>query len=131
MLVLLPMFCSLSYLSNKANNFWSLEDCFDCFISAARSTRRKETHARLHANKTKWNTCEASSILEAITTPQHMQDEATGDVDWCNLNKHCTEQESLFQNKKANETLQPGHRKTCSYRVEVPQHNEKNSVILQ
>jgi len=35
-----------------------------------------------------------------LHTPQHMQDEATGDVDRNNLNKHCTEQESsLFQKK--------------------------------
>jgi len=82
------------------------------FFSAARSTRRKATQARFHTKRTKRNTCQTSSILEAITTPRHIQDEATGDVDRSNLNKHCTEQElSLFQNKKQSETLQRAHRK--------------------
>jgi len=45
---------------------------FYCFILAARSTRRKETHARLHAKKTKSNARETSSLLEAIThAPTH------------------------------------------------------------
>ena len=40
-------------------------------------------------------------MLEAITTPQHIQDEATGDVGKSSLNKFCIEHvPSLFQNKK-------------------------------
>jgi len=64
-------------------------------------------------------------MFEAITRPQHIQVEATGDDDRSNLQKHWTEQESsLFQNKVKEKPCSQDTGKRCGYGVEVPTHNE-------
>jgi len=61
------------------------------------------------------NTCEFSTYLRQLYTPQHVRDEATGDVDGNNLSRSIfNDLESYLFIKKAqqSETLQPGPRKT-------------------
>jgi len=56
-----------------------------------------------------------------------MQNEATGDIDRSNLNKHCTEQELSLQR----EILQPGHRNTLRLSSWGAPAQQNHSVILQ
>ena len=58
-----------------------------------------------------------------LHTPQHTQDQATGDVARSSLKKHCTEQESCLLQKKVKPCSQDTG-KPYGHRVEVPQHNE-------